>query len=65
MNLSPRWQTTLADAGIETVHWSNVEDPRAPDSLLASQALWNALVVLTKDLDLQKTMTGAVWAGGG
>ncbi len=47
MNLSPHWQTTLADTGIEAVHWSHVGDPRAPDSLLAGYALANGLVVLT------------------
>ena len=59
-NLSPRWQSTLADAGIEAVHWSNVGDPRAPDSLLASYALSNQLVVLTQDLDF-----GALLAASG
>ena len=36
MNLSPRWQTMLADAGTDLVHWLQVGDPRSPDSFLAS-----------------------------
>ena len=32
MNLSPRWTRFLSDAGIEAVHWSEVEcvSPSAP-----------------------------------
>lgn len=38
---------------IDAVHRSHLgdPDPRAPDSLLASYALANGLVVLTQDLD--------------
>ncbi|MGK0284017.1 MAG: putative nuclease of putative toxin-antitoxin system, partial [Patiriisocius sp.] len=49
MNLSPRWLSTLADEGIDGVHWSQVGGPCAPDSLLASYALSNGLIVLTQD----------------
>lgn len=60
MNLSPRWLSTLADAGIDGVHWSQVGDPCAPDSLLASYAVSNSLIVLTQDLDF-----GALLAASG
>jgi predicted nuclease of predicted toxin-antitoxin system len=32
MNLSPDWVAVLEQAGWETVHWSNVGNPRAADS---------------------------------
>ncbi len=31
MNLSPRWITFLADAGIEAAHWSTLGANNAPD----------------------------------
>ena len=60
MNLSPRWQATLSNAGIESVHWSEVGDPCAPDALLASYAVTNGLIVMTQDLDF-----GALLAASG
>jgi predicted nuclease of predicted toxin-antitoxin system len=32
MNLSPRWVSLLADAGIEAKHWSTLGAANAPDS---------------------------------
>jgi len=60
MNLSPRWQTTLDNAGIESVHWSEVGDPCAPDTTLAAFAVSNGLIVMTQDLDF-----GALLAASG
>lgn len=60
MNLSPRWVSFLADAGIGAIHWSQVGDVSAPDSLLASYALSNDLIVMTQDLDF-----GALLAASG
>ena len=34
MNLSPEWLSTLREAGHQALHWSEVADPRAPDSEL-------------------------------
>jgi predicted nuclease of predicted toxin-antitoxin system len=51
MNLSPEWCDVLARHGWETVHWSAVGDPRAPDSTLMSWARAHGYVVLTHDLD--------------
>ena len=60
MNLSPRWQTTLSTAGIESVHWSEVGDPCAPDTTLADYAVSNGLIVMTQDLNF-----GALLAASG
>lgn len=51
MNLSPRWVTLLADAGIEAAHWSNLGAHNAPDSEIMLYARMNDYVVLTHDLD--------------
>jgi len=60
MNLSPRWVSLLVDAGMEAVHWSHIGDNSAPDSLLASHALSNDMIVVTQDLDF-----GALLAASG
>ncbi|UHD17820.1 DUF5615 family PIN-like protein [Thiocapsa bogorovii] len=31
VNLSPEWVPVLTEAGFETVHWTQVGDPSAPD----------------------------------
>ena len=49
MSLSPSWVQFLADRGFESVHWSNVGHPSAPDS--EEYASQNGLVVFTHDLD--------------
>ena len=51
MNLSPRWVETLGEAGFETLHWSQVGDPRAADREILRWALANGCVLLTHDLD--------------
>jgi predicted nuclease of predicted toxin-antitoxin system len=51
MNLSPRWVSLLADAGIEAAHWSTIGSAKAPDSEIMSYASANGYVVLTHDLD--------------
>ncbi len=51
MNLSPAWVETLRDAGFETVHWSEIGDPRAPDRTILAWARSNDCVLLTHDLD--------------
>jgi len=51
MNLSPDWCATLAAAGHEAVHWSQVGDPRAPDVTIMAWARDNNRIVLTHDLD--------------
>ena len=51
MNLSPRWVTVLADAGVEAAHWSTLGANNAPDSEIMAYARANDYVVLTHDLD--------------
>jgi predicted nuclease of predicted toxin-antitoxin system len=51
MNLSPDWVAVLKQAGWETIHWSDVGNPRAADSEIMAWAKQNAHVVFTHDLD--------------
>lgn len=51
MNLSPRWVSLLADAGIEAAHWSTLGAANAPDTEIMAFAKANGHVVLTHDLD--------------
>lgn len=51
MNLSPRWVDVLADAGIESAHWSTLGAPTAADHNIMAFAKTNDYVVLTHDLD--------------
>jgi len=51
MNLSPRWVSLLADAGIEAAHWSTLGAANAPDTEIMAFAKANSHVVLTHDLD--------------
>jgi predicted nuclease of predicted toxin-antitoxin system len=51
MNLSPRWISVLADAGIEAAHWSTLGASSAPDSEIMAYAKATDSVVLTHDLD--------------
>ena len=51
MNLSTEWIPLLNAAGHEAVHWSEVGDPRAPDTELMSWARSGSYAVFTHDLD--------------
>lgn len=51
MNLSPRWATLLAEAGIEAAHWSDLGAKNAPDAEIMRYARTHDFVVLTHDLD--------------
>ena len=51
MNLSPDWVEALATQGWDSIHWSTVGDPRAPDRTIMEWARDNACVVFTHDLD--------------
>ena len=52
VSLSPAWVAALAAQGLEAFHWSDVGNPRAPDSDILEWAAKNECVVLTHDLDL-------------
>jgi predicted nuclease of predicted toxin-antitoxin system len=51
MNLSPDWTAILEKAGWETLHWSNIGNPRAADSEIMGWAKEHRHVVFTHDLD--------------
>ena len=51
MNLSPLWVSFLVDAGFESVHWSDIGHPWAPDSEIMDYAHENGLIIFTHDLD--------------
>lgn len=52
MNLSPSWVGRLAQHGLESVHWSTIGVPTAPDHEVLSWAREHGFVVITNDLDL-------------
>jgi predicted nuclease of predicted toxin-antitoxin system len=41
MNLSTEWISLLKGAGHEAMHWSEMGDPRAPDTALMQWAIAN------------------------
>ena len=51
MNLTPAWVEFLATRQIESVHWSEVGDPKALDPEIMAFAQTQRLVVFTHDLD--------------
>jgi len=51
MNLSPDWTAAFTAAGIESVHWSTIGDPRAKDIEIIEHARANGYIVFTHDLD--------------
>jgi predicted nuclease of predicted toxin-antitoxin system len=51
MNLSPRLVSILSEAGFESLHWSSVGPPGAPDTAVMAFARDYDYVVLTYDLD--------------
>lgn len=51
MNLSPLWVEHLRTSGWEAMHWSEIGDIRAPDTVIMQWALENGYIVFTHDLD--------------
>jgi predicted nuclease of predicted toxin-antitoxin system len=51
MNLSPTWANMLREAGMESLHWSEVGPANTPDPAIMAYAAANGFVVLTNDLD--------------
>jgi predicted nuclease of predicted toxin-antitoxin system len=51
MNLSPSWEQTFNQAGIEAIHWSKIGSPRAADREIMQWALDQDHIVFTHDLD--------------
>ncbi|MCX5949977.1 MAG: DUF5615 family PIN-like protein [Cyanobacteria bacterium] len=51
MNISTEWIPLLRAAGHWAVHWSEVGNPRAPDTALMQWARANGCAIFTHDLD--------------
>lgn len=51
MNLSPLWVQFLADSGFDSIHWSSIGKPSAPDGEIIDYAAVNGFVIFTHDLD--------------
>ena len=60
MKNSPKWCDPFSSAGIESVHWSTVGGPDAPDRELLVWAREHGYIVFTHDLDF-----GAILANTG
>lgn len=50
MNLSPMSVSFLADSGFDSIHWSRLKHPSAPDSEIMDFAASNGFVIFTHDL---------------
>lgn len=61
MNISPEWCGLLSAEGYESIHWSTVGSPDAPDRKLLMWAREHGYVVFTHDLDFGSILanTGA------
>jgi predicted nuclease of predicted toxin-antitoxin system len=51
MNVSPLLTATLSKSGHESVHWSEVGDPRAKDEAIMRYARESSSILITHDLD--------------
>jgi predicted nuclease of predicted toxin-antitoxin system len=51
MNLTPAWVEFFATRNIDSIHWSEIGDPRALDPEIMSFARDSGVVVFTHDLD--------------
>ena len=51
VNLSPDWLAEFSKHGIEAIHWSQVGDIRAEDSVIMQYARDHEYIVFTHDLD--------------
>ena len=58
-NLSPGWIGTLADAGIEAVHWSTLGPHDATDAEIMGYANASGCAVLSHDLDFGAILAAA------
>jgi predicted nuclease of predicted toxin-antitoxin system len=54
VNLSPAWVGFLGEHQIEAVHWSDVGDPRAEDTVLVEWARRHGHLLFTHDLDFSR-----------
>jgi predicted nuclease of predicted toxin-antitoxin system len=63
MNLSPDLCALFAAEGWSSLHWSQVGDPRAPDSLILAWAHSHDHIVVTHDLDFGAILAATQAAG--
>jgi Domain of unknown function (DUF5615) len=63
MNLPPRWAQFFSDHGFKCVHWSNVGEYTAKDSVIMAYALEHGYTVLTHDLDFGALLAAALRDG--
>jgi predicted nuclease of predicted toxin-antitoxin system len=56
MNLSPEWVESLAESGINAIHWSKLGPMNAPDAELFARARAGGWVILTQDLDFPQIL---------
>ena len=56
MNLSPLWVKAFEEGGFESIHWSQVGDPRAPDHEIMEWARKERCIVFTHDLDFSQLL---------
>ena len=59
MNLSPLWVSFLADAGFDSIHWSSLGNPAAPDTSIMEWAERHGMIVFTHDLDFGAFLANA------
>lgn len=57
MNLSPRWEPLLAEAGFEAAHWSRLGPANTADAVIMAFAKANGYIVLTHDLDFSAILS--------
>lgn len=51
MNLPPEWVNIFQQHGLDAIHWREIGDPRASDSIIMAWARDYGYVVFTRDLD--------------
>ena len=56
INLSPTWVDWLNRRGHDATHWSEVGDPRAPDTEILEWARSHNHLVFTHDLDFSRLL---------
>ncbi len=56
INLSPQWATWLHRESYTAVHWSEIGNPRAPDTEILAWALEHGHIVFTHDLDFSRIL---------
>lgn len=56
IDLSPEWVELFQGNGHDAVHWSEVGNPRAPDTVIMTWAREHDHVVFTHDLDFSRVL---------